>query len=219
MPMPARAGAERALRIAGLVLAGGEGRRMGGVDKGWQPLAGRALVEHVVARLAPQVDTLLISANRTLEAYRALGLPVVCDETAWRGMGPLAGVASAMAQLPPSIDALQLSPCDTPLLPPDLVTRLAAALAADPACGAVYPQTPDGPEPGFLLVRASLLDSLPAYLRSGGRSLRGWLACLHGCAVPFDAAPAFANANDPESLARLAACADTSPLPDSGSLP
>ena len=177
---------------------------MGGVDKGMQPLAGKALVEHVAARLAPQVATLLISANRSLDAYRALGCPVVCDDARWVGMGPLAGVASVAAALPAGIGALQLSPCDTPLLPADLVARLSAALAAQPASGACYPQSPGGPEPGMLLVRVAALAGLPDYLLQGGRSLRGFIAAIGGFAVPFEASPAFANANDPDSLARLA---------------
>jgi molybdenum cofactor guanylyltransferase len=211
MPMPVTAGNDAVLRVAGLILAGGEGRRMGGVDKGWQQLAGRALVEHVLARLAPQVECVFVSANRSLDAYRALGCPVLADDVRWRGMGPLAGLASVAEHLPAGIDAIQLAPCDTPLLPADLVARLLPALEDDAACGGCFPQTPDGPEPGMLLVRVPALASLPDYLQEGGRSLRGWIGRIGGRAVPFDMSPAFANANDPASLVRLESLVTESP--------
>jgi molybdopterin-guanine dinucleotide biosynthesis protein A len=192
-----------ALCVAGLLLAGGEARRMGGCDKGWQLLDGRALVQHVLARLVPQVDTVVISANRTLADYRQLGWPVVCDAEAWRGMGPLAGLASALRYLPSSLDAVQLMPCDTPLLPDNLVARLSQVLLDDPFCRACYPESTQGPEPGMLLVRMTALNTLDDYLAHGGRSLRGWLAQLAARRVTFDTPQAFANANDPVRLQQL----------------
>ncbi|TDR73060.1 molybdenum cofactor guanylyltransferase MobA [Paludibacterium purpuratum] len=215
MTMPVCVGPERAA-VAGLLLAGGAGRRMGGVDKGWQLLAGRALVEHVLDRLAPQVGPLWLSANRSLERYRSLGLPVLPDDACWTDMGPLAGLATLAPHLPPSVDFVQLAPCDTPLLPTDLVARLYAFLACHADCAACYPQTSDGPEPVMLLLRRAALSGLPDYLRQGGRSLRGWLAACGGAAVPFDASTAFANANDPDSLQRLDLLLRAATVRDSG---
>jgi molybdopterin-guanine dinucleotide biosynthesis protein A len=192
-----------ALRAAGLVLAGGEARRMGGCDKGLLALAGQPLVWHVLQRLRPQVACVLLSANRSLSAYQAYGLPVVTDLPDWQGMGPLAGLASVARVLPAAIDAVQLMPCDTPCLPLDLVSRLAGFLQDNPACPACYPQTPAGPEPGMMLVRRAVLASLDDYLLQGGRSLRGWLSQLAARTVDFADTAAFVNTNDPASLARL----------------
>ncbi|WP_215782395.1 molybdenum cofactor guanylyltransferase MobA [Paludibacterium sp. B53371] len=201
MTTPVSAGFDRP-RLAGVVLAGGDGRRMGGCDKGWQMLGSRALVEHVYARLHPQVDAVWISANRSLERYRQFGAPVFGDDPQWTGMGPLAGLATVASRLPDTIRLIQLVPCDTPLLPLDLVRRLLPALD-EPACLASYPQTERGPEPLMLLLRREALASLPDYLREGGRSLRGWLTQCAARTVYFAEQDAFANANDPASLQQL----------------
>ncbi|MEQ6292553.1 molybdenum cofactor guanylyltransferase MobA [Vogesella sp. GCM10023246] len=190
--------------LGGLLLAGGEGRRMGGVDKGQQLLCGQPLAVHVLTRLAPQLGWLAISANRSLDAYRTLGLPVWPDDAAWQGMGPLAALATAAALLPPTITQLQLVPCDTPDLPATLSVTLAAALAASGADIAL-PRTPQGPQPACLLLRVGVLASVAPYLLGGQRSIRGWLATQRVVEVPFADATAFANANDPATLAALAA--------------
>ena len=192
-----------AMRVAGLVLAGGEGRRMGGRDKGMVLLDGRPLVAHVIERLAPQVDCVLISANRSLDDYRCFGVPVMVDEPCWQGMGPLAGLASAASRLPPGIDAVQLMPCDTPCVPLDLVARLSARLMRETASDVCYPQSPSGPEPGMLLARTDRLATIGDYLNAGGRSLKGWLAAHSACVEVFVEVDAFANANDPERLLQL----------------
>jgi len=192
---------------------------MGGVDKGWLPLAGRALIEHVLSRLSPQVGAVWLSANRTLDRYRLLGPPVLRDDPDWVGMGPLAGLATLAPRLPASVRFVQLVPCDTPLLPTDLTARLGDFLRHHADCGACYPQTPAGPEPAMLLVRREALTSLPGYLRQGGRSLRGWLGVCVSQGVPFDASPAFANANDPAALARLETLWRAEAAPDCGASP
>ncbi len=110
--------------ITGLILAGGAGRRMGGADKGWVVYQGTPLIESVLARLTPQVDGILISANRTLERYAALGYPVVQDDSS-DFQGPLAGILAGLAACP--TPWLQLAPCDTPYFPDDLVHRLRSA--------------------------------------------------------------------------------------------
>ncbi|RMX03087.1 molybdenum cofactor guanylyltransferase [Corticibacter populi] len=202
-----------ARRIGALVLAGGEGRRMDRRNKGLQSLHGQPLVRHVVQTLRPQVDWLAISANHDLAAYQALGLPVFSDEAALLGKGPLAGLASALPHIPPDLDALLIAPCDTPLLPTQLVARLGQALFAPGAPPAVMAATADGPHPSILLLRPALLLSLPRHLQqSEDRSLRGWLA-HSGCArVFFDDAQAFININDLQTLAHLQTTAAAAPL-------
>lgn len=187
--------------IGALLLAGGEGRRMGGVDKGMQRLCGQPLHRHVLQVLQPQVAWLAISANRHLGDYAASGYAVWPDATPWQGMGPLAALATAAASLPAHVTLLQTAPCDTPLLPGDLVPRLLAALGdADVA----MPVTAQGPQPACLLLRVAALAAVPGYLAGGGRSIRGWLAGLRVVEVVFDEA-GFANANDAAALARLEA--------------
>ncbi|MDC7700237.1 molybdenum cofactor guanylyltransferase MobA [Vogesella indigofera] len=190
-------------QVAVLLLAGGEGRRMGGQDKGLLPWCGQPLYRHVLARLAPQAGWLAISANRHLADYTASGHAVFADEAAWQGMGPLAGVATLADKLPDGIDYVQLVPCDAPLLPADLVARQLAILQAERRADACCPYTINGPQPVCALLRRSALARLPDYLASGGRSLRGFLALLDCRIVNFDDTRAFSNLNDPQSLAQL----------------
>lgn len=189
-------------QVAVLLLAGGEGRRMGGQDKGLVRWRDRALYQHVLQRLQPQCDWLAISANRHLDRYEESGLPVYADDPAWQGMGPLGGVATLAARLPDDIDYVQLVPCDAPLLPHDLVGRLLDVLQAE-ARAVCWPQTAQGPQPACALIRRQSLAGLPAYLAQGGRSLRGFFALLDGRAVDFTDEAAFANCNDPAALAAL----------------
>ena len=135
--------------ITGLVLAGGLGRRMGGVDKGLQLLDGRRLVERVIERLAPQVDTLVVNANRNLDAYAGLGYPVVADRIEGFA-GPLAGIHAGLTAC--ATPLLATAPCDAPFLPADLVARLRAALESQPSHIAVA-RTVDGLQPTFALMR------------------------------------------------------------------
>ncbi|MFZ1363326.1 MAG: molybdenum cofactor guanylyltransferase MobA [Brachymonas denitrificans] len=193
---------EQAL-VTGLILAGGEGRRMGGQDKGWIALASQPLVSHVLARLRPQVSQLQISANRHLEEYRTLGFPVITDDAQWQGMGPMAALATVAPMLADTNGYLQLVPCDAPLLPDHLVRDLLAALQKNPALEIAYPQCGDRPQPAMLLAKCSALASAAAYLASGQRSLRGWIANRASQAVAFDDVAAFANANDPAALLQL----------------
>jgi molybdopterin-guanine dinucleotide biosynthesis protein A len=186
--------------ISGLILAGGAGRRLGGRDKGLVMLGERPLVAHVIARFAPQVDTLAISANRNLADYAAFGHPVVAD--ALDDAGPLAGIAVGLERAAQPL--LAIAPCDCPFLPLDLVARLHAALLAEHAeiaCAAVG---------GRLQAVCALLDrglapSLRAYLAAGGRKVERWYA-QHRLAI--DEYPAectdFANTNTPEELAAAA---------------
>jgi molybdopterin-guanine dinucleotide biosynthesis protein A len=191
--------------ITGVVFAGGQGRRMGGVDKGLVELDGRALVAHVIERLAPQVGELVINANQNRDRYAAFGYPVVADVIP-DFAGPLAGLHAAMAAA--TTPYIVTSPCDSPFLPADLVARLALALAATPLDLAVA-RTFDQPHPVFSLVRTDVRPHLEAFLRGGGRKIDAWYATLRVADVRFDdEADAFRNIN---TAAELAASGNTSP--------
>lgn len=191
--------------ITGVVFAGGQGRRMGGVDKGLVELDGRALVAHVIERLAPQVGELVINANQNRDRYAAFGYPVDADVIP-DFAGPLAGLHAAMAAA--TTPYIVTSPCDSPFLPADLVARLALALAATPLDLAVA-RTFDQPHPVFSLVRTDVRPHLEAFLRGGGRKIDAWYATLRVADVRFDdEADAFRNIN---TAAELAASGNTSP--------
>ncbi|MBK7591204.1 MAG: molybdenum cofactor guanylyltransferase [Betaproteobacteria bacterium] len=187
--------------VTGIVLAGGMGRRMGGVDKGLVPLAGRPMVEHVLTRLRPQVDDALINANQNLDRYAAFGVPVVADAIGGFA-GPLAGLHAGMTAA--HRDLVVTVPCDSPFLPDDLVARLLAGLVAGDAQLAVA-RTFDQPHPVFALVRRALLPHLTAFLEGGGRKIDAWYATLPAVEVAFDdEADAFRNINTSDELAAAA---------------
>ena len=187
--------------VTGIVLAGGMGRRMGGVDKGLVPLAGRPMVEHVLTRLRPQVDDALINAHPNLDRYAAFGMPVVADAIGGFA-GPLAGLHAGMTAA--HRDLVVTVPCDSPFLPDDLVARLLAGLVAGDAQLAVA-RTFDQPHPVFALVRRALLPHLTAFLEGGGRKIDAWYATLPAVEVAFDdEADAFRNINTSDELAAAA---------------
>jgi molybdopterin-guanine dinucleotide biosynthesis protein A len=190
--------------ITGLVLAGGQGRRMGGVDKGLVEFAGQPLVAHVLARLAPQVATILVNANQNAERYAAFGHPVIADAVGGFA-GPLAGLHAGLTHA--ATAHVVTAPCDSPFLPADLVARLAAAMATQDAQLAVA-KTFDQPHPVFALVRCDVLPHLAAFLAAGGRKIDAWYATLAVAEVPFDdVADAFRNFNTAAELAANAPAA------------
>lgn len=185
-------------RVTGLILAGGQGRRMGGVDKGLKLLRARPMVQWVIERLAPQVDELLINANQNAAAYAAFGYPVVADAITGYA-GPLAGLHRGLTVAQHELVAT--APCDSPFLPDDLVERLRKALDAREAELAVA-RTGDQPHPVFCLCRRSVLPGLTAFLESGGRKIDAWYAALRVAEVPFDdETAAFSNINTERELA------------------
>lgn len=210
MPAPA-ASAIPAHDITGLVLAGGQGSRMGGIDKGLQPFRGQPLAQRALDRLRPQVGALMLSANRHLDAYRAFGVPVWPDaESGYPG--PLAGFLSGLARC--RTPWLLTVPCDTPCFPLDLAERLGrAALAqgADIALPTARDEAggPLRPQPVFCLLRADLHDDLRRYLAAGGRKVGAWTAQHRRVLLPFDrpgdAPEAFRNANTRAELQALEA--------------
>ena len=198
--------------ITGLILAGGRGSRMGGVDKGLQNFNGIPLALHTLMRLGPQVETVMVNANRNLSAYESFGASVWPDASA-DFAGPLSGflVGLERAETP----YLLTVPCDTPRLPLDLAERLANALVregADIAMAAAPELKDDGSaevraQPVFCLLKIELSESLVAFTHSGGRKIDAWTAQHKTVLVPFDAPTddrlAFANINTLSELQAL----------------
>ena len=188
--------------VTGVVLAGGQGSRMGGVDKGLQPFRGRPMVAHVIERLQPQVAELLINANRNAEQYAAFGHRVIADEIEGFA-GPLAGFERGLAHA--TRPWVVTVPCDSPFLPRDLVARLMAAAEAAHAELAVA-KTGEQAHPVFSLMRRSVHASLRDFLASGQRKIDKWYAGLRVVEAPFDDVPeAFLNINTRDELANLEA--------------
>ena len=190
--------------ITGLILAGGRGSRMGGIDKGLQTHAGIPLAMHALLRLSPQVGAVLINANRNLGAYESMGVPVWPDALP-DYPGPLAGFLAGLEHCETSY--LVTVPCDSPLFPDDLVARLAAAFGDDDAIELAMAATREDGElrlqPVFCLMRASVMESLIRFTSSGRRKIDKWTA-LHRCIeVPFDDPAAFTNANTAGELEAL----------------
>ncbi len=197
--------------ITALILAGGRGSRMGGIDKGLQnfrglPMALQTLMRLQLQSLPPQ--DILINANRNLAAYESLGAAVWPD-TLDGFAGPLAGFLTGLERCETPL--LLTVPCDTPLFPLDLIERLHAAMVeeeADLAMAAAREE--DGqvrPQPVFCLLKVELLDSLVAFTHQGGRKIDAWTG-QHRCAIvpfdrPQDAPEAFFNANTHEELLKL----------------
>jgi len=185
--------------ITGLILAGGRGSRMGGVDKGLQLFQGTPLVQHAFTRLAPQVSRVMVNANRNLEVYRAMGMEVYRDEVP-DFAGPLAGVLAGLNHC--ATPYLVTVPCDTPYFPHDLVERLAGGSIIDAGIATAYTRDGDklSPQPVFCLMRSSLRDSLRAFIDRGQRKTGLWAHELGGAQVIFDDDAAFANFNTLDEL-------------------
>ena len=200
--------------ITGVILAGGRGSRMGGVDKGLQNFNGVPLALHTLLRLSPQVGDIMINANRNLAAYESFGVPVWPDSTGLgEYAGPLAGFLTGLERC--ETPYMLTVPCDTPLFPEDLVARLAEAFAREDADFAVAaaPEKDDQnqielrPQPVFCLMRCSMLESLLKFTKSGGRKIDAWTAQHKTVVVPFnlpgDDARGFVNANTLAELHQL----------------
>jgi molybdenum cofactor guanylyltransferase len=195
--------------ITGLVLAGGRGSRMGGVDKGLQNHQGMPLALFTLLRLRQQVGPVMINANRNIGAYEAFGAPVWPDSTP-DFAGPLAGMLVGLEHC--ETPWLLCVPCDTPHFPDDLAQRMAAAALAEGAEVVLAATRDGGPEtqglqahPVFCLLRHGLLESLIAFLASGQRKIDRWTAQHRQAFAVFDDAAAFSNANTLDELRQLAA--------------
>jgi molybdopterin-guanine dinucleotide biosynthesis protein A len=173
---------------------------MGGEDKGLTPLNGMALISYAIERLKSQSSTLLINCNRSKPEYAQFGYPLI-EDTIPGGLGPLAGVLSALEQS--DSDYILSVPCDTPLLPLDLIERMLHTMtqANAEAC-----TVSDGERlhPVILLVRHSVLAGLRDYLAGGGRKVHDWFYSVSHCSSDFSDQPeAFLNINTPQQLATL----------------
>ncbi len=194
--------------VTGVVLAGGRGARMGGIDKGLQLFEGLPLALHALQKLQQQVGTVMLNANRHLDQYRDFGVPMWPDESP-EYVGPLAGFITALRHC--HTPYLVTVPCDSPRFPADLVSRLAQALE-DPDHTIAMPcllevdasgKAAWRSQPVFCLMRtAGLLPSLEQYIANGGRKVEAWAARHKTVSVRFDTAAAFANVN---TLAELQA--------------
>ena len=180
--------------ITAVVLAGGQGRRMGGQDKGLIEINGKALIAILVDQLKQQISSILINANRNLERYQAMGYPVVSDQLS-DYQGPLAGFACAMTAV--DTDFILTLPCDGPSLATDYVARFIASQART---GASICVADDGErlQPVHALVKVDLLSSLNAFLDSGERKIDRWYAMHDFVQTDFsDCADMFRNINTP----------------------
>lgn len=177
--------------LTGLVLAGGQGMRMGGVDKGLMEFAGTPLVAWASQRLRPHVDEVLISANRNLEQYAAFADRVIEDREAGFH-GPLMGIYSGI--FASHSEWVVIVPCDSPMLPEDLVARLAAQAVS----GADIVVADDGERwhPVVAMIRRDLHEDLREALEAGERKVARWYA-RHNCRPVnmSDCAEALANLN------------------------
>ncbi|MCH7421698.1 molybdenum cofactor guanylyltransferase [Shewanella sp. ZOR0012] len=190
------------LQIDAVILAGGMARRMGGDDKGLVELNGKAMIEHTIERIKPQVKEILINANRNQTRYAEFGFTVLSDEHTGF-LGPLAGMITAMGHT--QADYLLVVPCDCPLLPRDLVARLLTAIEAN---GAELAVASDGKreQPVVMLLKPSLRESMTAFLEAGERKIDFWYAKHRYAVAAFADQPnAFVNVNTPEQKQRLAA--------------
>lgn len=189
--------------ITGLILAGGRGSRMGGVDKGLQNHHGIPLAMHALLRLGPQVGHVMVNANRNLGAYESFGVPVWPDPVG-EYAGPLAGFLAGLERCETPL--MLTVPCDTPNFPEDLAARLAGALDAEDADLAYAVTLEHGREqrqPVFCLLKSALSESLVAFLHGGGHKIDSWFAQHRAVPVRFDDAAAFFNANTAAELAQL----------------
>lgn len=184
------------INCSAIVLAGGRSSRLGGRDKALEELAGRALIAHVLERLQPQVDDIVINCNRHQEELALFGHKLVSDETS-DFPGPLAGIAAAMPHC--KHDLILVTPCDTPWLPADLYQHLRATL---PAAGRLV-IAHDGQrlQPLFMLLRRELLASLQDSLRQGHYKVEKWCQEQQAAIARFEDAAAFANLNTEDDLA------------------
>lgn len=180
--------------ITGLILAGGQGKRMGGTDKGLVIYAGKPLVDWAIECMAPQVDELLISANRNLEQYAARGYRVVQDSMP-DFQGPLAGILTGLQTA--KHDWMLTVPCDLPYLPQELASCLRAEASGR---SAVFARDAGRDHPAVLLLNKSCLSGLINYLEKGERSIKGFLRRVNASSVTFSDPAAFRNINEIRQL-------------------
>jgi len=186
--------------ITAVILAGGQGRRMGGQDKGLLEWSGRPLIETILDSIKPQAGAILINANRNKESYKRYGYPVINDDMEGY-QGPLAGFAAGMKVA--KTDFIATIPCDSPLVPDDMLERLSTALIKDQAELSVA-HDGDRLQPVYALLPIKLLDSLLQFMDEGNRKIDLWYARHKMAAADFSDNPGiFRNVNTPEQHSEL----------------
>ncbi len=181
------------------IIAGGQSRRMGGGNKGIKPLQEKMMITHVVERIAPQSSHIVINANNYPDEYQTLNYPLIEDSISGQ-LGPLAGVLTILESCE---DELVLTlPCDTPLIPADLVERMHEKLLQTDSD--ICTVEAGGLHPIFMLLKRKLAPSIRAYLEAGERRVGYWLKQQNYCVADFsDQAEAFSNINTPEEFERI----------------
>ena len=184
--------------LTGMILAGGKARRMGGQDKGLISYQGRPLIAHVLERLVPQVETILINANRSHDQYAQFGHPVIAD--AKNGfLGPLAGILAGLRAA--QTELLLCAPCDSPKISPDLAAKLEAPFTQETTRISVA--SCDGRlQPVFAVLHTGLSEALEDFLRRGGRKIDEFYGAQGFEEVPFEDPEEFQNINTYEELKR-----------------
>lgn len=181
------------------IIAGGQSRRMGSGDKGVKPLQQKMMITHVAERIAPQCSSIVINANSVPDEYRALGYPLIGDSISGH-LGPLAGVLSVLESCEDEL--VMTLPCDTPLIPTDLVERMHQMLLQSDSD--ICTVEAGGLHPIFMLLKRKLAPSIRTYLEAGERRVGYWLKQQNYCVVDFnDQADAFSNINTPEEFERI----------------
>jgi molybdopterin-guanine dinucleotide biosynthesis protein A len=195
----ARDGTDTKERVSAIVLAGGQSRRFDFVDKGLVVWKGQPLIEHVVSTIKTQVDEIIISCNQNVDQYQQFGYPLVQDELA-DFQGPLAGIQAALPKT--HHPYVLVCPCDTTQLPSNLVEQLLTAMLVNDV-DATYAHTEDHKHYLPVLMKTSLRSSIDLYLKSDGRSMKGWYRTIKHLGVPFSSqANEFSNFNHRQDLER-----------------
>ncbi len=183
-------------KISAIILAGGQGRRMGYQDKGLIQWGGKPLIAHVIERIKSQTDEIFVNCNQNLEQYQQLGYPIITDKLVGF-QGPLAGIESGLEVI--SHEYCLACPCDTPFLPPSLVNDLYTALLANES-DAAYAVCEQQRHYVPVLLHKRGLASLQQYLATGQRSIHGWYKTIKTTQIEYNDTQAFANFNQPDSL-------------------
>jgi molybdenum cofactor guanylyltransferase len=190
--------------ITGLILAGGRAQRMGGIDKGLVSFMGKPLIEQAIARLSPQVTSILINANRNHDRYAKYGHAVIADHHP-DFAGPLAGFAAGLEHC--NTEYLLSVPCDSPVFPLNLSEQLLEQMTSTQSdlvyASSIDPAGTTWTQPVFCLMRRSVQPSLQDFLDQGGRKIDRWFEALRSSTVVFADEAAFANTNTPEELQAL----------------
>ncbi len=176
-----------------IILAGGEGKRVGGVDKGLIEYRNRALVEHVIDAVSPQTDDLVISANRNTEHYKNYSGKVISDESQ-QYLGPLAGIAAALPHC--AHERVLVVPCDTPFLPGDIIDQF----LSDQPDKNLYIAESDNKLQPVMLMHKTLLDSIRHSLDNGELRLMFWVKSQQPEIVIFKDDVAFKSFNNTDDF-------------------